>query len=277
MCEFCTQHGEGRTWYLNAKNYSSDLLSDLKRRQFIGRFLNHTVRKGNQQITLLEKTILRGMDLPAFVRAKLSNDMKPVHFGQVVPIEEVEKILAMARTVTRVACGCKWAKQKKEGRFCFALTMGPPAWTDLVDMDFFGSGELARMENLTREEAAEAIRETDRMGFVHSIWTFHTPFIGAICNCEKSYCLALRSTLNLKAPSMFRAEYVAAVDAAACSGCRACIERCPFAAIGFDVAASTCVVDKARCYGCGVCRAACPSDALALRERKLDAVAAALW
>jgi ferredoxin len=273
MCEFCTRHGEGKTWYLNAKNYSSDLLSDLKRRQFIGRFLDHTVRKGNQQITLLEKTILRGMDLPAFVRAKLSNDMKPVHFGQVVPIEDVEKILAMTRTVTRVACGCKWAKQKKEGRFCFALTMGPPAWTDLVDMDFFGSGELARMENLTREEAAEAIRETDRMGFVHSI----TPFIGAICNCEKSYCLALRSTLNLKAPSMFRAEYVAAVDPAACSGCRACIERCPFAAIGFDVAASTCVVDKARCYGCGVCRAGCPSDALALSERKLDAAAASLW
>lgn len=277
MCEFCIQHGEGKTWYLNAKNYSSDLLSDLKRRQFIGRFLDHTIRKGNQQITLLEKTILRGMDLPAFVRAKLANDMKPVHFGQVVPLEDVEKILALTRSVTRVACGCKWAKQKKEGRFCYALTMGPPAWTDLVDMDFFGSGELARMENLTRGEAAEAIRETDRMGFVHSVWTFHTPFIGAICNCEKSYCLALRTTLNLKAPSMFRAEYVAAVDPAACSGCRACIERCPFAAIAFDVAASTCVVDKARCYGCGVCRAGCPGDALALSERKLDAAAASLW
>jgi Fe-S-cluster-containing hydrogenase component 2 len=277
MCEFCTQHGEGKTWYLNAKNYSSDLLSDLQRRQFIGRFLDHTVRKGNRQITLLEKTILRGMDLPAFIRARLSNDMKPVHFGQVVPIEDVEKILAMARTVTRVACACKWAKEKKEGRLCYALTMGPPAWTDLVDMDFFGSAELARMENLGREEAAEAIRETDRQGFVHSVWTFHTPFIGAICNCEKSYCLALRSTLNLKAPSMFRAEFVAGVDAAACSGCRACLERCPFAAIEFDVAAAACKVDRARCYGCGVCRPACPSGALSLRERKRDAVAAALW
>lgn len=277
MCEFCTRHGEGQAWYLNAKNYSSDLLSDLKRRQFIGRFLDHTIRDGNRQITLLEKTILRGMDLPAFVRAKLSNDMKPVHFGQVVPIEEVEKILALARTVTRVACGCKWAKEKKEGRFCYAVTMGPPAWTDLIDMDFFGSAEMARLENLTRAEATDAIRDTDRQGFVHSVWTFHTPFIGAICNCEKSYCLALRSTLNLKAPSMFRAEFVATVDDGACSGCRACIERCPFAAIAFNVAKSTCVIDRTKCYGCGVCRAACPGDAIALGERTLDKVAAALW
>jgi Fe-S-cluster-containing hydrogenase component 2 len=277
MCEFCTQHGEGKTWYLNAKNYSSDLLSDLKRRQFIGRFLDHTIRKGNQQITLLEKTILRGMDLPAFIRAKLSNDMKPVHFGQVVPIEDVERILAMARTVTRVACGCKWAKEKKESRLCYAITMGPPAWTDFMDMDFFGSGELARMENLTREEASNAIRETDRLGFIHSVWTFHTPFIGAVCNCEKSYCLAMRSTLNLKAPSMFRAEHIAAVDAAACSGCRACLERCPFTAIEFNVADSVCMVDKSKCYGCGVCRAACPTDAISLQARKLDSVAASLW
>ncbi|MCU0277192.1 MAG: 4Fe-4S binding protein [Acidobacteria bacterium] len=277
MCEFCTQHGEGKTWYLNAKNYSSDLLSDLKRRQFIGGFLDQVVANGNRKITLLEKTILRGMDLPAFVRQKLTQDMKPVHFGQVVPLEDVDRILAMARTITRVACGCKWAKERKEGRLCYAITMGPPAWTDCMDMDFFGSGEVARLENLTRAEAAAAIGDSDRQGFVHSVWTFHTPFIGAICNCEKSYCLAMRSSLNLKAPAMFRAEFVAAVDRGACSGCRACIERCPFGAIEFDVAGTVCLIDKSKCYGCGVCRPACPSDAIRLSERRADPVAAAIW
>lgn len=38
MCEFCHKHGEGKKWYLQAKNYSEDLLSDLKRREFLSGF-----------------------------------------------------------------------------------------------------------------------------------------------------------------------------------------------------------------------------------------------
>ncbi len=38
MCEFCHKHGEGKKWYLQAKNYSDDLLSDLRRRKFIADF-----------------------------------------------------------------------------------------------------------------------------------------------------------------------------------------------------------------------------------------------
>ena len=26
MCEFCTEHGEGKKWYLQMKNYSEELL-----------------------------------------------------------------------------------------------------------------------------------------------------------------------------------------------------------------------------------------------------------
>lgn len=277
MCEFCSQHGEGKTWYLNAKNYASDLVHDLTRRDFIGHFYQRVVADGNRDITLLEKTLLRRMNLPSFIREKLSRGMKESHFGQVVPLEDVDRILAMARTVTRVACGCKWAKEKKESRLCYGITMGAPAWTDYLDMDFFGSAELARFENLSREEASAAIRESDRQGYIHSVWTFGTPFIGAICNCEKSYCLAMRSTLNLKAPSMFRAETLAGIDAPACSGCRACSDRCPFNAIEFNDADNVCLIDRTKCYGCGICRTSCPTGAISLQERRIDPVAANLW
>ena len=40
MCDFCHQHGEGKKWYLDARNYSEDLLSDLKRRRFIEHFFD---------------------------------------------------------------------------------------------------------------------------------------------------------------------------------------------------------------------------------------------
>lgn len=32
MCEYCHKHGEGKRWYLQAKNYSEDLKSDLEKR-----------------------------------------------------------------------------------------------------------------------------------------------------------------------------------------------------------------------------------------------------
>ena len=41
MCEFCIKHGEGKKWYLQAKNYAEDLLSDLRRRNFIIGFFGH--------------------------------------------------------------------------------------------------------------------------------------------------------------------------------------------------------------------------------------------
>jgi hypothetical protein len=39
MCEFCVKHGEGKKWYLQASNYSEDLLSDVRRRRMIENFV----------------------------------------------------------------------------------------------------------------------------------------------------------------------------------------------------------------------------------------------
>ncbi|MGA2151707.1 MAG: 4Fe-4S ferredoxin, partial [Geobacteraceae bacterium] len=60
MCEFCLKHGEGEKWYLQAKNYSEDMLSDLRRRRFIAQFadrqlFNREVAKGFRSINRLEK------------------------------------------------------------------------------------------------------------------------------------------------------------------------------------------------------------------------------
>ena len=39
MCQFCHQHGEGKKWYLEARNYSEELLSDITRRRYILHFI----------------------------------------------------------------------------------------------------------------------------------------------------------------------------------------------------------------------------------------------
>jgi hypothetical protein len=40
MCEFCTQHGEGKKWYLNMENYSRDLFEQDGRREYMTHFIN---------------------------------------------------------------------------------------------------------------------------------------------------------------------------------------------------------------------------------------------
>jgi hypothetical protein len=60
MCEFCLKHGEGKKWYLQAKNYSDDLLSDVRRRKFIEGFsdpkeIARGVARSARQIDRLSK------------------------------------------------------------------------------------------------------------------------------------------------------------------------------------------------------------------------------
>jgi ferredoxin len=89
---------------------------------------------------------------------------------------------------------------------------------------------------LSKEEALAAFREHEREGLCHTVWTFVAPFIGGICNCDRSDCMAMKATVTHQFPVMFRAEYVAAVSPGLCNGCRQCMRVCQFGAIGYSAA-----------------------------------------
>jgi heterodisulfide reductase subunit A len=48
----------------------------------------------------------------------------------------------------------------------------------------------------------------------------------------------------------------------ACSGCRSCLDICPYTAISRDEAKQKAVINEALCKGCGTCVATCPSGAI---------------
>jgi ferredoxin len=267
MCEFCTKHGEGKKWYLNIKNYSLDLLSDLKRRKFIRQFMSSTIAGGEKHISRMEGRLAQGKKIPRLIKTLLTWRMKPVHYGQVVPLEDVERIFKMTSTIVRVPCGCRWVAKHKEGRYCFGISIGPPHWFDGMDMSLFGSPDVSRFEEMSFDGAMEHIRAFDRKGLTHTVWTFRTPFVGAVCNCDRAECLAMRSTVGLDLPVMFPAEYLAEIDPERCVGCRECARLCQFGAIGFSLLDGKCFVDATKCYGCGVCRSVCEHDAIRLAER----------
>lgn len=281
MCEFCHKHGEGKKWYLNAENYSTDLLSDLKRRKFIADFFSLT-----EQSPGLLTNIGTLRIMPAFVKSAVMRyrvgRWKESHYGQVLPIEDVERVFGLVSNVVRLPCYCRHINLGTEQRFCYGVSLAPQEGEMFkiikeIDMDYLTGPDTSGLEELTKEEALENFRQYEKEGLCHTIWTFVTPFIGGICNCDRSDCGAMQATVTNGVPHMFRAEYVAEVNPELCNGCRHCMRVCQFGAIGYSAANKKVFIDPMRCYGCGICRASCTKDAIKLNDRASVPVAANLW
>lgn len=281
MCEFCHKHGEGKKWYLQAKNYSEDLLSDLRRRKFIADFASspEALVENMKKLESLNRA-------PAFVKAVLtpyiSGRQKKMHFGQVLPIEDVKSIFDFVSSVVRMACICRQGNLGTEQRYCYAVSIAPQEGElfkilQEIDAGYLTGPETAGLEKLDKEEALKNMHEHEKEGLCHTVWTFITPFIGGVCNCDRSDCNAIRATLTFGVPIMFRAEYVAEANPELCNGCRQCMRVCQFGAIGYSAANQKVLIDPRRCYGCGVCRASCTKDAIALASRSAVSVAANMW
>lgn len=268
MCEFCTQHGEGMKWYLTMENYSIELLDQKDRRKYAAQFLNGFHRRvpgSVQRLDKIRKTPLMKLAKPVLTRAQ-----KQDHYGQVVPIEDVEKIFEVVQGAVRLPCVCRRVTTgNMNARYCYGLTMDKQLM-DALDDSF-------SLELLTREEALESIRKLDTEGLVHSVWTFKTPFIGGLCNCDQD-CMAYRIThARRDYPVMFRAEWVADVSVESCNGCRLCMRQCQYGAIRYSSNNKKVVIDPAACYGCGVCRAVCKKEAITLSPRQNVPEAANVW
>jgi Pyruvate/2-oxoacid:ferredoxin oxidoreductase delta subunit len=147
----------------------------------------------------------------------------------------------------------------------------------VVDSSFWEGPDGKGLERLDRPVALEMMKGFEKDGLFHSVWTFVTPFIGGICNCDRSDCMAMRATLASSIKAMFKAEYVASVDWDKCNGCRSCMRVCQFGAIGYSAGAQRTWIDLHQCYGCGVCRSVCKNDAIALQERATVPAVANDW
>ncbi len=282
MCEFCMQHGEGRKWYLEARNYGEDLLSDAKKRKAFRKFTSQPLSSGDE----FHKRMQELENAPSFVRRlirwKAVRTMKSIHYGQIVPIEDVERIFEFMNSIVRTSCLCRRIMVGQEKRYCYGISIGPDV--DHLSKIFqdlgpgFSSGPDPKgAEVVSKEEALANFREYEREGLCHSVWTFLTPFIGGLCNCDRPDCFAMQQTLTYGTPIMFRAEYVAESDSAACDGCRQCMRVCQLGAIGYSATQKKSRIDPRRCYGCGICRSVCKKDAIHLRNRAEVPLAANLW
>jgi NAD-dependent dihydropyrimidine dehydrogenase PreA subunit len=260
MCEFCTQHGEGQKWYLVMDNYSRELASQGGRMEFIEDFMAHFEEEFAAQVGQLDS--LR--NYPAvygFIRRMAVRQQKQEHWGQVVPIEDAERILDLQDSIVRLPCVCRSLTTGSEARYCFGIGIDTSGMMGEYP-DYSHS-----LEVLEPEEAKQLLWSFDKQGMTHSVWTFKTPYIGGLCNCDQD-CLAYRSQVKTNLlQTMFRAEYVALIDWDLCTGCKKCLLQCQFGAIGYSNTNKKATIEMMQCYGCGVCRASCAQDAITLKPR----------
>jgi ferredoxin len=276
MCEFCHKHGEGKKWYLQANNYSQDLQSDLmKRRKFDIKMWGNDLRRLEE----LKKApyLIRALQEP-----RVSQRLKNAHFGQVLPIEDVEQIFGFVNNVVRLDCMCRKPKGVKEQRYCYGVSVIPQGEEAKKVVNQPGSGflsgaETTGLEKIDKAHALENFRQYEKEGLCHSVWTLLTPFIVGICNCDRSDCGAMQATVVKGTPLMFRAEYVAELNPELCNGCRLCMRVCQFGAIGYSAGNKKAYIDITKCYGCGVCRASCTRDAIHLHDRASVPAVANVW
>lgn len=289
MCEFCIQHGEGKQWYLQMKNYSDELLhtpltAELKeaigfrtRYEWVEEFTKGFVvpayrgkfpesPQAKDEASTSEEPAKSPSEDQALTQRKIE------HFGQVLPIEDVEKIFGIADSITRMPCGCRFFNTGlTDQRYCFGLGV------DVKHMLGQYPDSSASLEVLGKDDAMKLIRKFDQEGLMHSVWTGVTPFVIGVCNCDGD-CGAYRGYIrNRGGPTFFRAEYVCQVDPDQCTGCKECMSQCQFGAQFYSSAQGKVTISPELCFGCGVCRAACPQNAITLIARAESRETANLW
>lgn len=262
MCEFCIRHGEGKKWYEVMQNYSAELYSTADRANYIKDFVKQTQTTYGKNLNKMTKLKHKSPLVYRYFSKIGTKMMKHYHFGQVVPIEDVEMIVDRVQSITRIPCVCRSAvKGKKNARYCFAIGFDPTGmFDDYPDLK-------ASLETISREEAKKLLRNFDSEGLIHSIWTFKTPYIGAICNCDRD-CMAYSAQVKSELIQvMFKSEYIAKIDPMVCIGCRNCQKLCQFGAIEYSSLDQKCYINPTKCYGCGVCRSICKKEGVELEDK----------
>lgn len=185
MCEFCVKHGEGKKWYENMGNYSREVFLQVNSEEKLQHFLLHfgkSMRAGFVSASRWKKR------LPAIygflVYPWLTNRQKKSHFGQILPIEDVEYIVNHVRSIVRLPCICRKINTGNAKRYCYAVGL------DMTHI-LKDQPDFCEFDRIDRGKAKEEMRHLDQKGFTHSVWTFQTPFIGAICNCDQD-CMAYK-------------------------------------------------------------------------------------
>jgi electron transport complex protein RnfB len=166
---------------------------------------------------------------------------------QVLPYDDVKAMILGAAAFSVRDCICRKEQELLDKRRCSAplhncLSLSP-------------SPRSPRPGDISREEALAILDQAEESALVHTV---SNVLAGSsyVCNCCGCCCGILRGITEYGLEnSVAAANYRAWIDAATCTGCGICAERCQVGAISLRDALA--VVDLRKCIGCGLCVSGC--------------------
>jgi ferredoxin len=253
MCEFCVQHGAGKKWYLAAQNYADELVRSQGRESFIKHIYKDYRKMYGRNVRLADIAV----SLPfvkEYALMKFNDYFTNDHAGQVISLEDAISISSIPGRVSLADCPCSKYLFGKNEKKCMLFG----ATAEIVD----NIPEFSPVKDIGAEEAAEFLKGLNASGMVHTIWTFKTPYIGVICNCNNRGCILLHLKNRYKSLNIIRKGHeIASVDLEICNGCGNCQRACQFGAV--LITGKKAQINH-KCHGCGVCRNFCSVGAIQL-------------
>ena len=278
MCVWCERYADGyERWYFNPANYARKLYRIRKEE------IESTGAEANPQaaggMALLNRDFLEALDRnDREAVATMKHDIEQVcwatHFGQVVTLEDTLKAIDLMYPIAIMTCACRRSMLglRDEDNFtCMGMGPGMYKWERWPDTYRGG------VQFLTPDEAKEAVTKMNKRGLIQCLYTFGTPYIGGLCNCDYPDCAGIRTTIDYGIQFLWKGHHVAQVDTELCNGCAQCIQRCQFKALSFSATQNKAYIDPFQCFGCGLCSTECPQDAISMVERASLPALAAVW
>ncbi len=186
---------------------------------------------------------------------------------EIVPIEEVYKIIDMNEDFALVGCPCRKRRDVEGIRECnyplhTCINLGTYAKA-VLDM-----GDPA-VKRVSKEEVKEIMKKAAEAGLVHTTDN-RAEDCSIICNCCECCCVLLTGLTKFDNPrAIAKANYISQINIDNCIGSETCLSRCKFGAIEVDIIAK---VDADKCVGCGLCAVTCPDDAITMKRMEREEI-----
>ena len=278
MCVWCERYAEGHErWYLNPANYARRLYKIRREEaEASGAEANPQTAGGMAAGGLDLQLALHQGDRETATRLKDEVEGRAwvTHFGQVVTLEEISRIIDIMYPIGRMTCACRRSMRglsDSENFTCIGMGSGMYKWERWPETYRGG------VEFLTPAETKDIVAQLNKKGYVQTVFTFGTPYIAGVCNCDYPDCSAIRSAVDMDLKVLWKGHHVARVDPERCNGCALCVARCQFKALTYSPSSDLAYIDPFQCYGCGLCRTPCRRDAISLLERASLPALANVW